>query len=216
LADLIALRATIADDDDPDAHRLDEAIEHLGASLNPLWWVDDSHLDRDKGDKVFHEEKEAAHKLRELTQDNKSNIPDEVLLDLINRIVQADRLLAVLAIDEAEAAGLNPKKVAEDRAQVAKGDQDAADGKPEEAIEHYRHAWKHVIHLKIMPPRPAAGGLRLGFIGLAGETYVIQRSPNLVDWTTLGTTTSGPDGSIEWDDPDAGTQPARFYRVMQP
>ena len=51
----------------------------------------------------------------------KCPVDPAVLQGFIDRIVKCDRLLAIISIQDAAAAGLNPKKVAEDLAMVAKG-----------------------------------------------------------------------------------------------
>ena len=215
LNELIALRATTTDKHDGD--KLDKAIEHLAKSLTAGWWIDETHIVRKGGDKVFNEEKHAVDELEHLLKDKKSQIPDALLLDLIQRIVKCDRLLAVIALDEAAAAGLPQKKIDEDLKELAKGDEEAAKGKYGNAIEHYRHAWQHAVKVKIKPPQMLAGGnQRLEFIAVPGESYIIQASSNLVTWKTLGTVTADADGAIVFDDPDAANLPTRFYRVVEP
>jgi hypothetical protein len=211
---LIALRATVTDS--LDAQRLDYAIEHWQASLAPELWVDDLHLDRKKGDKVFDEEKKAAHALGEIQADKKSTIPPAVLQGYIDCMLRADRLLAVTAVDEAEAAGANPKKIAQDREEIARGDAEAADGQAEVAISHYRNAWKHAVHVKPVRYAPYPGGFRLEFLGMPSETYVIEASEDLVHWTPLARLRSNADGELTYDDDQAGQFRTRYYRVTEP
>ena len=60
---------------------------------------------------------------------------------------------------------------------------------------------------------PAGAGLDLGFTGLLGRHYRVQRSTNLPTWTDW-TTFDGPKPSTNWTDPFG---PARvFYRVISP
>lgn len=54
------------------------------------------------------------------------------------------------------------------------------------------------------------GGFHLSFSAIAEQSYVIDASTNLVDWTPLATNTA-VSGIIEFTDPNA--QPQRFYRV---
>jgi hypothetical protein len=211
---LIALRATVTDS--LDAQRLDYAIEHWQASLAPELWVDDLHLDRKKGDKVFDEEKKAAHALGEIQADKKSTIPPAVLQGYIDCMLRADRLLAVTAVDEAEAAGANPKKIAQDREEIARGDAAAANEQYEVAISHYRNAWKHAVHVKPVRYAPYPGGFRLEFLGMPSETYVIEASEDLVHWTPLARLRSNADGELTYDDDQAGQFRTRYYRVTEP
>lgn len=62
--ELVALWATIADKQG--SKKLNDAIERVGKSLNPELWIDPSHLDPKKGEKVFDGQKEAVKKLLEL------------------------------------------------------------------------------------------------------------------------------------------------------
>jgi hypothetical protein len=214
LAELGALRAAVTNRDD--ARRLDDAIQHLTASLLSELWIDPTHLERQVGDKVFHELRGAVHQLRELIQDKNSSMADVPLRGFIDRLVRAARLLAVVSIQDAAAAGLNPAKIAEDNAEMAKGDDDVNEGKFESAIDHYRNAWKHAVHLKIKASLAPSGNVRLAFVSGMAENYVIQASTNLMDWVTLDTPTVGSDGVITIDDAGVDHSSARFYRIMSP
>jgi hypothetical protein len=132
---LTALRATITDK--KDGHELDEAIKHLTKSLTSSWWVDSRHLKAKDGEKVFDEEKATVVRLRDLINDKKSSIPDATVQGLIDRVVEADRLLAVVAIGDA--AG----DTARANEELSKGDRERDKGKYDHAIDHYRNAWKH-------------------------------------------------------------------------
>jgi hypothetical protein len=133
LDDLIALRATVTDKED--RHKLDEAINHLTKSLTPSWWIDSSHLKASEGRKVFDEEKAAVMQLRALRDDPKSTVPDAIVQDFIDRIMEADRLLAVVAI-----AG-STKNTAKANVELGKGDDEDAKGHYDHAIDHYKNAW---------------------------------------------------------------------------
>jgi uncharacterized repeat protein (TIGR01451 family) len=57
-------------------------------------------------------------------------------------------------------------------------------------------------------------GLQLTLQGQSGQTYGIQVSTDLVNWTTLSTNTAGPTGTFTFT--DTGTNlPARFYRAVR-
>ncbi|MCJ7457028.1 right-handed parallel beta-helix repeat-containing protein [Candidatus Bathyarchaeota archaeon] len=143
LGDLTALRETVSDKED--GKKLDEAIKHLTKSLDPELWVDATHLKAKHGDKVFQEEKDAVVKLLELIKDKKSNVDKAKLQDFINRLVEADKLLALVAIEDAVAASGDAKKIDKANDELGKGDARVADGHFTDAIEHYRNAWKHAI-----------------------------------------------------------------------
>ncbi len=219
LAEVIALRALTHDDDDQED--LDDVIDDIQDSLADSLWRDVNHLVPKKGKKVFEEEEEAVDELEELLEDAEegdNTLPAVQLQDFITRLVQIDRELAVISVDEAEAAGANPKKIKEDREEIAEGDHDAARGKYEDAIEHYRDAWAHAVKLKVSGKAlsHSAIGFRLHFAALEDEQYIIEVSSDFVQWTPLATITADADGNIEYVDTDAANHPKRYYRVVQP
>jgi hypothetical protein len=143
LDQLIALRATVTNKEDGD--KLDEAIKHLTASLDNSLWIDQTHLQPKGGETAFNEEKDTVNKLRDLLQNKKSAIADALLQGFIDRIVNADRRLALVVINEAIAAHGDQKEIANARDELAKGDSDIASAKHESGIEHYRNAWQHAL-----------------------------------------------------------------------
>jgi hypothetical protein len=72
------------------------------------------------------------------------SVPDATIQNWINVLVAIDRDLAQTAITEANAAGVNPNKIARALADLAQGDADAARGSFDTAIEDYRMAWNVV------------------------------------------------------------------------
>jgi hypothetical protein len=215
LSELMAMRPNVTGRTDTD--RLDAAIGFLTDALAPALWLDETHLVPKQGDQVFQKEKDAVNKLRDLVNDPRSTVPAATLAGFVARFVKVDWLLAVVSVQEASAAGLNPGKIAEDRNEIAKGDADAAAGRAENAIEHYRNAWKHAVHLQVKGGVLASGGtVRLHFLAFPDDRYVLQASTNLVDWTTLATITANSDGVIDFEDADSAGCPTRFYRVVAP
>lgn len=60
-------------------------------------------------------------------------------------LVVVDRTLAKAAIEEAESAGeVTTKDLSKAADELAKGDDAAADGRLDKAIEHYRKAWQRL------------------------------------------------------------------------
>lgn len=55
----------------------------------------------------------------------------------------------------------------------------------------------------------------LTFFGTTGQSYLLQRIPDLLAWTTIQTLVAGADGQVHYQDP---TPPAAraFYRVVLP
>jgi len=126
LADLQALLPTLKK---PNSDKVKSAIEHLQKSLNPRFWADGNHLTKD-GKPVFDEERKSVHSLEEV-------VSRSLVLGAINSLVADDRTLAMTAI--AESAKSNDIEKAQE--EIAKGDADTANGKYEEAINHYKNAW---------------------------------------------------------------------------
>jgi len=142
LGDLTALRATVTNRQD--GAKLDDAIARLTDSLDASLWIDQTHLDSQLGDQVFDAEKKCAGKLQELIKGRRKTTADAVLQAFINRIARADRLLALIAISDAQQQNGDPRRIALANDQVAKGDGQAARGLSKEAIDFYRSAWRQV------------------------------------------------------------------------
>ena len=65
----------------------------------------------------------------------------------------------------------------------------------------------------IGPPVLAGGIFSLAVNGQSGPDYAVQASTNLVNWQSVFTTNS-PAMPFNWADPDTGTFPMRFYRIV--
>jgi tetratricopeptide (TPR) repeat protein len=145
--DLISFRGTVSNKDD--GKKLDEAIKNLTKALDLSYWFDGDHLQSQKGEKVFSETKDAVNKLRNLMKEKKSTLSDEVLQEFIDSIVQVDRNLVTIAINDAINLQGNPNDISKANEELSKGDADIANAKYESGIEHYRNAWNKAI--KSMP-----------------------------------------------------------------
>ena len=215
LAELLALRTAVTNK--PDSQKIDEAVEHLTKSLDAWLWVDQIRLERKRGYKVIQEEKETVTKLCELIRHEESSITDAELQGWVDRIVEADRLLAVVAIQDAVHAGVAQKKIDQARKELAKGDSEAADDKCGDGIEHYRQAWARALHATMSSTvHLTSGHMQLEILGDAGQVYLIQASTNLTDWATLATRAADNEGVIAFEDAEAGVGRLRFYRVREP
>ena len=140
LNQLVAFRATVTDPQD--GKKLDDAIEHLRQSVDPSLWADSAHPNEKDANTVLDDEKETIHKLLDLIKNKHSASPDAILQGFIDRITQADRVLALVSINDALSRGGDPKKIDEASKELAKGDEQLARGKADGAIEHYKNAWK--------------------------------------------------------------------------
>jgi len=106
LAEMQALRASVTDRQD--ARKLDDAIDRLADSLDARLWrnpADGVRLDSRKGERAIELEKNAVEKLEEIIRSRSNTIPDAMLQGFATRIAAADRLLATVAIADAQAAG---------------------------------------------------------------------------------------------------------------
>jgi hypothetical protein len=62
--------------------------------------------------------------------------------------------------------------------------------------------------------RDSAGKVGLRLTGLTGQSYLLEWSTNLQNWTVLKTVET-IDGQIDYSDPDTGGFARRFYRARQ-
>ena len=213
LAELVGLRARLSLAQ-PSARKFTGAITHLANSLDPPCWIDQTHLQPKQGNTAMKEEKLAANELQEIMDSNQHPVAPAVLQGFINRIVRCDRLLAIISMQDATKAGLNPKKVREDLAMVAKGDHEANARHYANAIEHYRNAWRHALQLQVRVSLNVDGSVRVQFVGNNSESYRVEVSTDMVNWTTAGTCTADDEGDVEFADVNAANQPLRFYRAV--
>jgi hypothetical protein len=119
---------------------LDEAIRRIDASLSPNLWADDlSHLTPD-GERVFDEERKAVDELSEIR-----GVPAllEQLRDTARTLASVDRALAQRALDEARLAGAEAEDLARAKEDLIRADNLAGQGRFGDAIEQYKHAWRH-------------------------------------------------------------------------
>ena len=214
LAQLVALRASVVLTE-AFAQVFDDAILNLGNSLNPAYWIDQTHLQPRVGNTAMIEEKLTAGELKGIMEARKCPVDPAVLQGFIDRIVKSDRLLAVISIQDATKAGLSARKVAEALAMVAAGDRAAAGGYYANAIEDYRLAWRHVLVLRLEVSLNPDGTTRVQFIGNNSQSYRVEMSTDMVKWATLGTCTADAEGNVEFSDPNVAKQPLRFYRAVE-
>ena len=75
------------------------------------------------------------------------------------------------------------------------------------------------------PPPPSKLSLAPSFVngivtaqlsGVAGQTYVIEASADLIHWTALSTNLADTTGIVSLVDSNAAAYPSRFYRAYSP
>lgn len=62
--------------------------------------------------------------------------------------------------------------------------------------------------------RRHSGKVRVHITAPAGQQCVVEASTNLVDWVVLGPATELGDCTFVFEDDQAASAPARFYRVV--
>jgi hypothetical protein len=200
----------------PDLQALQGAIQNLNDSLNVSLWLDQTHVTRSHGEQIFNDDKAALQELSRLLKEKHSPLDDELVQDLINRIAKSDRLLATIAIQDALASGIDPKRLAQATDEVAAGDADVGDAQYESGIAHYRDAWKMAVQqaFKLVASLGADGPV-LEFESAPGDQFVIETSTNLTDWTELDAISAAPDGSVRFQDSVGDGFEVRYYRARR-
>ena len=142
-----------------ESSRTRKAISEINKSL-AKGWLDDSHLEPKNGKKVFDSERKAVKELMKVVKDEargRDRVSDPALItiiDAIDALVAADRLLAQIALDDLagiiaadpDRQGKVDRELAKGLEDLNKGDEQLADGKPDKAIDSYRKAWEHAVN----------------------------------------------------------------------
>lgn len=135
--------------------KISKAIKYINKSLRAKYWMDEIHLDPKRGYKVFKYELKAVDYLVEiLEEDDDTNFNytvADVIQTVINKLINADMILAETAIDDAiNTFVVNPKYqnkvdkyIAKAEAKLAKADDKLSEGELYEAIYFEGKAWKY-------------------------------------------------------------------------
>ena len=142
LGDLIELRNNASAEHDQ--RRLGMAIRSLNKSLQPEFWIDSLHLS-EHGEEAFKKERKAVKELQNTMKSKKSLLNDVQLEDFINRILDVDRKLALVAIEDAEEAEGEEKFIKKANDQIELGDEAASEGRFRGAVNHYLQAWEFAV-----------------------------------------------------------------------
>ncbi len=116
--------------------KISEALSAVRESLDPSLWAGPNDLDPKHGDRVFDLERKAVQKLRDL------KTPVEGASALAHDLTDIDRFFAKSVVNDAEAGKDKDKAMDE----LSKGDAARNSGLLEQAIQHYRNAWRRITH----------------------------------------------------------------------
>ena len=142
--ELIGLRSQLTG---RNLRELNEAIDSLGASMSIGLFTDPARPNPVGGSRVFSRGSDAVDELSEILR-SRPALPNALiglLRDAAGRIVGASDEFAITAIQDAIAAGKDPRIIAAAKRELAEGDRDAARGNSEDAIEEYGEAWAIAI-----------------------------------------------------------------------
>ncbi|HMJ90259.1 MAG TPA: HYR domain-containing protein [Candidatus Acidoferrum sp.] len=125
------------------ARALSNAISRLRRSISANNWMDETHLKRSEGNRVFLNEAAAVQYLKKMLR-APHGIPVGGLpfQQWIDRLVIVDRTLAALVIAEAIEAGVEPHKIQPASDTLSAGDLAGNRQRSVRAILLYRDAWR--------------------------------------------------------------------------
>jgi hypothetical protein len=127
-----------------DKGKLNDVVKEVTTSLDPVrWGADATHLSPTKGQEVFDHEKIAIQRLMDLLKG--TSIPDASIQPMIDDLLNADKILAQTAINDAITAGGKPAKITAAQTEMGLAASEAAAGHYDHAIDHYKAAWKHAL-----------------------------------------------------------------------
>ena len=67
-----------------------------------------------------------------------------------------------------------------------------------------------------LTPSPSDGCVKASVTGTPGQTYVLQGSTDMINWTAISTNVADANGLLTFIDSDAKNYPSRFYRGVAP
>ena len=164
------------------AKGIKQAKEHINKSLDPKYWLDETRLVYKRGKKVFDEEKKAVKDIRKLCK--KGEFPDELCQRLIGMLVEADSILARVAIQDAKAAHGKEKEIEKAEKEFAKALKELTKDHPDKAIDHFKHAWDHACKAVKKHKKPKHQQLATHNRGLPEVFMLSQNYPNPVTGST--------------------------------
>ena len=151
--DTLAKLKTITTDNKQVQKEIDKATEDIENSLASELWIDFSHLDEQRGHKVFDREKQAIKSLLKIIEEKGKHNNPEIMTELqtvTDDLIKVDILLSKTAIYDAE--NIEPddtdlrKKIDSEinkaKEELEKALQELVDNNPDKAIDHLKKSWK--------------------------------------------------------------------------
>ncbi|MCB9102574.1 MAG: hypothetical protein H6632_23765, partial [Anaerolineales bacterium] len=121
--------------------RFEKAMERVDQSLNPAWWATASTLDAQTGNHVFDRERQAVNELQKVLTGSFA----EAAQPAIDKLVEADRQLAQVALNIAITSNGDSSRIAKAQEEMAQAAQETANGDFDQALQHYKKAWTEAI-----------------------------------------------------------------------
>ena len=126
--------------------KLNKTADKLGKSPDQKYWSYENHLRYKRGKKVFDDGKKVVKELLKMSKDRKLDESNKLIVEnVIRDLLGAYRSIALLAIEEDESGCLGDKcakKIEKRYNELAKGDKEIAQGKPDRAVDKYKKAWE--------------------------------------------------------------------------
>jgi hypothetical protein len=139
------------DDDLEDAkHYLKQSL-YYGFDGSEVKWLDDDHIDEEKGADVFQYEQEAVDKLIAYLENDENTAFDfeDEIWSILEKLYKADKLLAEIAIDDAEAANGDSDKIDEAKDFLAEAidywDTEDMEEIADNAFDFLQKAWEKAV-----------------------------------------------------------------------
>jgi hypothetical protein len=124
---------------------LDDAVLYLRLSLHTTLWKDASHISDTRGDMVFDREQRTIDDLIHVIKISEDSALNTRLQGFIERLLEADRMIATTAIADAVSAGGKAQTIVKANSALAKGDIARANDKTLRAMWRYQRAWGFAI-----------------------------------------------------------------------
>ena len=126
-------------------HELGEIVALLQASLNPALYADAARLKVAGGIRVFALDAAVLEEILEMIRETPTGPLATALQACVDKLTGLDGDYARVAINDAIAAGGDPKRIKAAKDALAAGDKDAAAGKTFRAIADYASAWSAAV-----------------------------------------------------------------------